>query len=81
MDQRLLDILCCPRTHAPLRLLRADELATLNDAIRAGRMACANGSPIFALLDAALSTQTGDATYRIDDGIPVLLKDQAIVPL
>ncbi|MEO8460742.1 MAG: hypothetical protein ABI451_09455 [Dokdonella sp.] len=77
----MLDTLCCPRTHAPLRLLRADELAALNNAIRAGRMVCANGGPVVAAVVAALSTPSGDSIYRIDDGIPVLLKDQAIVPL
>ena len=38
MDKRLLDILCCPATHAPLRALSAPELEAVNRAIAGGQL-------------------------------------------
>lgn len=78
MDARLLDILCCPTTRQPLSPLAASALEALNRAIAAGRVRCADGHPQATPLAAALVTRDGRTVYRIDDGIPVLLADQAI---
>lgn len=78
MDQHLLDILCCPTTRAPLRLLDNDELAALNRAIASGGVSDASGSPVAAGFAAGLITQDHRTIYRVDDDIPVLLADTAI---
>ena len=48
MDKRLLDILCCPVSKTPVRLMSKHELEALNAAISAGRTAAAVASPTAA---------------------------------
>ena len=78
MDKKLLDILCCPTSKQPLALLGAAELEALNRAIAAGNVARADGSPQAETLGEALVTRDRRTVYRVDDGIPVLLADEAI---
>lgn len=79
MDQRLLDILCCPVTKSPLRLLNADELAALNAAIASTTAVLDNaGTAVTAAIPAGLVTRDGSTVYRVEDDIPVMLADQAI---
>ena len=78
MDKRLLDILCCPTTRAPLRLLSEAETAALNRAIAGGEVADAGGTRFERPLQAALITRDGHTIYRIEDDIPVMLADAAI---
>ena len=78
MDRKLLDILCCPVTKQPLALLNAGELEALNKAIAAGGLARQDGSLQAEPVREALVTRDHQSIYRIDDGIPVLLADEAI---
>jgi uncharacterized protein YbaR (Trm112 family) len=78
MDQRLLSLLRCPASQAALRPLRRDELDTLNRAIAAGAVALTDGQPWHAPLRAALITEDRARIYRVEDGIPVMLADQAV---
>jgi len=78
LDKRLLDILCCPETKQPVALATARQLAALNEAQAAGRLLQVDGSAVAAPLAAGLVTTDARRVYRIDDGIPVMLVDQAI---
>lgn len=78
MDRKLLDILCCPVTKQPLALLDKAELAALNEAIAAGGLTRADGSAQSEPVSEGLVTRDHQTLYRIDDGIPVLLADEAI---
>lgn len=78
MDKKLLDILCCPASKQSLQLLSKTGLATLNAAIAAGSITQLDGQPVKHALDEALITQDRRLIYRIDDGIPVLLAEEAI---
>lgn len=78
MDTKLLDILCCPVSHTPLRLLKRDELARLNQAIRDGRIDTVTGEPVTSPLSNALITTDGKIIYRVEDDIPVLLGEEGI---
>jgi len=78
MDRKLLDILACPATRQPLSLLEARGLDALNQAIAAGGIARVDGSPQRDALREALVTRDRKLAYRIDDGIPVLLVEEAI---
>lgn len=71
MDTRLLEILRCPLTQRPLRLLDKDGLRVLNQA-----RASADASP--AAWSGALVTDDGHRAYPIEDDIPVLLADAGI---
>ena len=78
MDKRLLDILCCPTTRQPLRLLTRSELDRLNQATAAGALSHADGSIWKDVIPAALITRDGSLIYRIEDDIPVMLADLSI---
>ena len=78
MDRKLLDILVCPATRLPLSLLEKPGLESLNAAITAGGVTRADGTPETAPVREALVSRDRQRVYRIDDGIPVLLADEAI---
>lgn len=78
MDRKLLDILVCPATRQPLATLDRPGLEAVNAAIAAGVVVRADGSPESEPLREALVTRDRKLLYRIDDGIPVLLADEAI---
>ena len=78
MDRKLLDLLCCPTSRQPLALLSAAELEAINRAIAQGGVRRADGSAQAEPLAAGLVTRDRKTIYRLDDGIPVLLADEAL---
>ena len=78
MDRKLLDILVCPTTRLPLSLLEPAGLDALNRAIAAGGVRHADDSLRTDALREALITRDRKTVYRVDDGIPVLLAEEAI---
>ncbi|HET8942033.1 MAG TPA: Trm112 family protein [Rudaea sp.] len=78
MDKRLLDILCCPATKAPVIPLTKAQLAALNKAIESGSVQTVAATHVGNPLQAGLLTTDGKRIYRIEDDIPVMLSDEAI---
>ncbi len=78
ISQELLQILCCPRTKTPVVMLGSERLARLNAAVEAGYLRYADGAAVEEPLEEGLVTTDGLTVYRIDDGIPVMLVEQAI---
>ena len=78
VDPKLLEILVCPITKVPVRMLGKQKLAVLNRAISEGGVRHMNGAEVDAPLVEALVTSDGRTVYRVDDGIPVMLEDFAI---
>lgn len=78
MDKKLLDILACPATRQPLSLLDKAGLDALNRAAAAGTLRRADGTVQAGPLREALVTRDRKTVYRVDDGIPVLLVEEAI---
>ncbi len=78
MDRKLLDILVCPTTRQSLARLEPAGLAALNQAIAAGGVRRGDAQPQSEPLREALVTRDRKTVYRIDDGIPVLLAEEAI---
>lgn len=77
MDKKLLDILVCPVTRQPLALLDGGRLGALNAAIARSGVQFGGHRQSEALRE-ALVTRDGKRIYRVDDGIPVLLPDEAL---
>lgn len=78
MDRKLLDLLCSPDTRQPLALLEPAALEALNRAIAAGQVKRADGSTQSEALHEALISRDRKQVFRVDDGIPVLLAEEAI---
>ena len=78
MDRKLLDLLCSPDTRQPLSLLDAAGLDALNRAIGTAAVLKADGSAQAQPLREALLTRDRKQLFRVDDGIPVLLAEEAI---
>jgi uncharacterized protein YbaR (Trm112 family) len=78
IDQRLIDLLCCPVSKVAVTPLSAARLAYLNQRIAAGEALAVTGSKLSTPLDAGLITTDGKVIYRVDDGIPVMLPEEGI---
>ena len=77
MDKKLLDILVCPVTRQPLAQLDGERLKALNTAIGQSGVQF-GGHRQTDVLREALVTRDGKRIYRVDDGIPVLLVEEAL---
>ncbi|QNP41086.1 Trm112 family protein [Lysobacter solisilvae (ex Woo and Kim 2020)] len=78
MDRKLLDLLVCPATRQPLALLESRGLQAMNAAIAGGSVLRGDGSVQAEALREALVTRDRKMVYRVDDGIPVLLVEEAL---
>jgi uncharacterized protein len=78
IPNHLLDILCCPVSHEPLRPLGKNRLKTLNQRIGEGEVLYVDGSNVEDRISDALITRDDKVIYVIEDGIPVLLPDRGI---
>lgn len=78
MDRKLLDLIVCPATRQPLSLLDSRGLDALNRAIASGDVVRSDGGTQTDALREALVTRDRKIVYRLDDGIPVLLVEEAI---
>jgi uncharacterized protein YbaR (Trm112 family) len=78
MDRKLLDLLVCPTTRQPLQRLDSRGLQALNAAVQAGGLKRVDGSAQSEPVREALVTRDRKTVYRVDDGIPVLLAEEAI---
>jgi len=78
MDKRLLDILSCPISKTPVKLLSRAQLDALNREIAQNAVQTVAGNVVGSELKAGLITTDGKVIYRIDDDIPVMLADEGI---
>jgi uncharacterized protein YbaR (Trm112 family) len=79
IDRKLVEILVCPVTKVPVKVLPRDKLAILNRCIEAGEVRRQDGSTVKDSLQAALITEDGQSIYPVEDDIPIMLEDQAIL--
>ncbi|MEP6880494.1 MAG: Trm112 family protein [Dokdonella sp.] len=78
MDAKLLEILCCPSTKTPVRMVSRIEIDALNQLISDGGVLTTAHKPVNTPLTEALITRDGKIIYRVEDGIPVMLIDEGI---
>ena len=76
--QDLLDILCCPETHQPLKIAEANLITEVNAKIKAGQATNRGGKPVAEPIDSAFVREDRKYLYPIRNDIPVLLVDEAI---
>lgn len=78
LPDSLLDILCCPISHEPLRPLENSRVKQLNRFIDTGELLYVDDTPVEEPIRQALITRDGKVIYVIDKGIPVLLPERGI---
>ncbi len=78
VDQELLDILVCPETKQPIRLVDADLLERINTAIDSGEVVNRGGVSVSERLEGALVREDDAVLYPVRDDIPIMLIDEAI---
>jgi uncharacterized protein YbaR (Trm112 family) len=78
-DRRLLDIVCCPVTYAPLQMTPEATLLRLNARIADGKLRHSDDTPVTEPIEQALMTADGRLAYPIRDDIPLLIEDRAIL--
>ncbi|MGB0515217.1 MAG: Trm112 family protein, partial [Wenzhouxiangellaceae bacterium] len=75
IPESLLDILCCPVSHEPLRPLERSRIKKLNQHVTDGDLLYVDGEAVTDAIGEALITRDGKVVYAVDKGIPVLLPD------
>lgn len=78
ISEELLDILCCPETKVPVKMLTPDQIKTINQAIQTNEIKYIDGTTVDKTLKEGLITIDGQRVYRIDDSIPIMLIDKGI---
>jgi len=79
MDERLLEIICCPETHQPLQLVHTDLVAELNQRIESGFLVNRGGMKLEEKIDEGLIREDGKILYPVRQSIPTLLIEQGIL--
>lgn len=78
ISRELVELLCCPETHQPVREAEPALIARLNAQIAAGTLKNRAGQPVTERLEGGLVRADGKALYPIRDGIPVMLVEEGI---
>ena len=78
MDDKLLEIICCPETHQPLRCADAKLVTSLNQRIEAGTLFDRVEEKVGQKIDGGLLREDGKILYPIRQNIPTLLIEQGI---
>ena len=79
MDEKLLELICCPETHQPLKLVNTHLIAGLNQRIEAGTLVNRAGVKLEGKIDEGLIREDGKILYPVRQNIPTLLIEQGIL--
>ena len=78
INHSLLDILVCPETKQPLRVVDSTVLETLNASISSGSVRNRGGEAVTGAVSEALIRADGEVLYPVRDDIPIMLIDESI---
>ena len=78
IDKELLDILACPENKTPVKLVEQSVIDEINGRIEKGEVKNRGGQQVEKKIDGGLIREDGAYLYSIDDGIPIMLIDEAI---
>ena len=78
VSEDLLEILVCPETKQPVALADDEVLARVNAQVESGSLRNRGGEAVTKAITEALLREDGKLLYIVDDGIPVMLVEEAI---
>ena len=78
IDEKFLEIICCPETKQDLRLAEDSLIEKLNRLIEDNRLFNRIKQPVKERLDGGLIREDGKFLYPVIEEIPILLIDEAI---
>jgi len=78
VSQELLEILVCPETKQRVSLAAEEIINQVNARIEAGALRNRGGQAVSARVSEGLLREDGQILYIVDDGIPVMLVEEAI---
>jgi uncharacterized protein YbaR (Trm112 family) len=78
LRSEVLAFLCCPEDRSTLAVAGDSLMEKVNSEIRRGRLRNRGGQIVEKLVDGGLVRAKRDVMYPIIDGIPVLVRDEAI---
>ena len=78
MDEKLLEIMCCPESHQPLAKAGVGLIEDLNKRIQAGTLVDRVDEKVTESIDGGLVREDGKILFPIRQNIPVMLIDQGI---
>ena len=78
IDQKLLEIICCPETRQDLKMAEDSLIEKLNKLIENEELLNRIKQPVKNRLDGGLIREDGKYLYPIVEEIPILLIDEAI---
>ena len=78
IDEKLLDIICCPETRQDLKMADDSLIEKLNNLIENKKLLNRIKQPVKDKLDGGLVREDGKYLYPIIEEIPILLIDEAI---
>ena len=78
VDQKLLDILCCPETKQDVTLVSSDVIKKINAKIKDGTVKNRAGDIVKDPIDAGLLREDRKFLYPIREDIPIMLIDEAL---
>ena len=78
IDQKLLEIICCPETRQDLKMAEDSLIEKLNRLIENEELLNRIKQPVKNRLDGGLIREDGKYLYPIVEEIPILLIDEAI---
>ena len=78
IDEKLLEIICCPETRQGLSFAEDSLIERLNELIDKGALLNRSKQPVKERIDSGLVREDGMYLYPIIGDIPILLIDESI---
>ena len=78
IDEKLLEIICCPETRQNLKLADNELIDSLNTLVESKELMNRSKQPVEKKLDGGLIREDGKYLYPIVEEIPILLIDESI---